>query len=92
MFASAAPRPGCVIEFDNHWEIRATKGRDEFVDVFFFHQLFLDIVFFSEVLIINDTSGTNVFDLPLLLVVGIDENSLTQLIAFGLIKHLTASI
>jgi hypothetical protein len=54
-----------------------------------FHRIFLVALFLSEVLIMDDTSSMNALALALLIAMGINENSLTQSIAFGLLNDRT---
>jgi hypothetical protein len=57
--------------------------------VYFFHKVFKGKEICRQVLILDDTSCTNRFGLPLLVILGVDEHDLCQLIGFAFLRDRT---
>jgi hypothetical protein len=62
------------------------SGQEKIDQTRFSHPIFLDALFLSKVLIMDDMSSINAFHLPLPAVIGTYGNDLGQFIAFSLMK------
>jgi hypothetical protein len=62
----------------------------KFVGAYCFHKVFADSHVCRGTLIMDDTACTNMFGLPLILIVGNDEYNFTQIIAFAFTLNRTA--
>jgi hypothetical protein len=58
-------------------------NKDTFCGAYCFHKIFLGTQVCRETWIVDDSSCTNPFGLPLIFIVGIDEHNLTQILAFA---------
>jgi ubiquitin C-terminal hydrolase len=75
-------------QFTDRWlELDTTflhNKENKFVGCYFFHTVFAGTDFVGQTLIMDDTSCTNHFGLPLVIIATSDEHNLTQIIAYAL--------
>jgi hypothetical protein len=64
-------------------------GADRFLGWYFFHKPMEANVICEETLIMDDTSWTNCYGFPRLVILAIDENVISQLVAFAFLRDRT---